>query len=108
MLHHGVLLPRVLLLVLALAHATGVVELVRRQVCEAECRSDGYDDDCTPGGDSPTCPCHCPSLQTHVASPLAVVAIVPATQAAAPFDSDDGLHPSPDPREIAHVPRRAA
>ena len=108
MLHQGVVLPRVLLLVLALAHATGVVELMRRQVCEVECRSDGCDDDCTPSSDAPSCPCHCPSLPTHLASPLATVAIVPATQAVPPFDSDDGLHPSPDPREITHVPRRAA
>jgi hypothetical protein len=97
----------VLVLVLALAHATGLVELVRRQACEAECRGDGCDEDCTPGSDSPSCPCHCPGQQTHVAPLIAAVAIAPATQAAPPVDRGDGLHASPDPREILHVPRHA-
>ena len=96
-----------LLLVFALAHATGLVELVRREACAAECRSDGCDEDCTPGNDSPSCPCHCPSLQTHVAPLIAAVAIAPAIQATPPVARDDRLHASPDPREISHVPRRA-
>ena len=100
--------PRALLLVLALLQATGIAEVMRRQACEAECRNDGCDDDCTPGTDSPLCPCHCPSLQTQVPAPIAAVTIVPATQAAAPFDGDDELHESPDPREISHVPRHGA
>jgi hypothetical protein len=98
--------PRALLLALALLHATGMAEVMRRQTCEAECRNDGCDDDCTPGNESPSCPCHCPSLQTHVPPRVATITIVPATQVA-PFDSDDGIHQSPDPREISHVPRRA-
>src|SRR6185503_16577425 len=104
--HSEALLPRVLLLVLAMAHATGLAEVIRRQACEAECRNDGCDDDCTPS-DSPSCPCHCPSLQTQIAPLVAAVAIAPATQAAPPHDGDDGFHPSPDPREISHVPRHA-
>lgn len=100
-------IPRALLLALALLQATGMAEVMRRQACEAECRNDGCDDDCTPGNDSPLCPCHCPSLQTHVPPPVAAVTLVPATQAAPPFDSDDGLHQNPDPREISHVPRHA-
>ncbi len=99
--------PRALLLVLALLQATGIAEVMRRQTCEAECRNDGCDDDCTPGSDSPVCPCHCPSLQTHVPPAVAAITVVPATQAAPPFDSDDGFHQSPDPREISHVPRHA-
>jgi hypothetical protein len=97
----------VLLLVLALAHATGLVELGRRAACAEECRSDGCDEDCTPGNDSPSCPCHCPTLQTHVAPLIAAVAIAPAKQAAPSIDREDRLHASPDPREISHVPRRA-
>lgn len=99
--------PRALLLVLVLLQATGMAEVMRREACAAECRNDGCDDDCTPGTDSPLCPCHCPSLQTHVPPPVAAVTLVPATQAAPPFDSDGGFHPSPDPREISHVPRHA-
>lgn len=100
-------MPRVLLLVLALVQATGLAEVMRRQVCEVECRSDGCENDCTPGNDSPSCPCHCPGLQTQVPPRLAAVAMAPPTQAAPPVDSDDGIHQSPDPREISHVPRHA-
>ena len=100
-------LPRVLLLVLALLQATGMAEVMRRQACEAECRDDGCGDDCTPGSDSPSCPCHCLGLQTHIPPRVAAIAIAPATQAAPPFDSDDGIPQSPDPREILHVPRHA-
>jgi hypothetical protein len=103
----AVALPRALLLVLALVQAAGLAEVMRRQTCEAECRTGGCDDDCTPGNDSPSCPCHCPSLQTHVPSPVAAVTLVPATQATPPFDREDRLHQSPDPREISHVPRHA-
>jgi hypothetical protein len=99
--------PRALLLVLALVQATGMAEVLQRHACEAECRGAGCDDDCTPGNDSPSCPCHCPSLQTHVPPPIAVVAVRAATQAARPFDREDRLHLNPDPREISHVPRRA-
>jgi hypothetical protein len=100
--------PRALLLALALLQATGMAEVMRRQACEAECRNDGCDDNCTPGSDSPLCPCHCPSLQTHVPALVAAVTIVPATQVAPLFDGDGGLHESPDPREITHVPRHGA
>jgi hypothetical protein len=101
MLRMTMCLPRALLIVLALLQATGLAEAMRRQTCEAEC----CDDECTPDNDAPSCPCHCPSLQTHVPPPVAAVTIVPPTQAVPPFDSDDGIHQSPDPREISHVPR---
>ena len=97
-------LPRALLLVLALVHATGMAAVMQRQACEAECRNDGCDNDCTPGDESPSCPCHCPSLQTSVPL-LTAVTIVPPTQPAPLFDSGNGIPPSPDPREILHVPR---
>jgi hypothetical protein len=97
--------PRALLLMLALLQATGLAEAMQRQICEAECRDNGCDDDCVPGNDSPSCPCHCPSLTTRVPAAVVAVAIPPATQAAPAIDSDDRLHLSPDPREILHVPR---
>lgn len=100
-------LPRALLLVVALVHATGMAEVMRRQACEMECRSDGCDNDCTPGNESPSCPCHCPSLQTNLPLYITAVTIIPATQPALLFDSGDGIPPSPDPREILHVPRYA-
>jgi hypothetical protein len=103
-----VVFPRALLLVLAVLHATGMTEVMRWQTCEAECRNDGCDDDCTPGNDSPSCPCHCPSLQTQSPPPVATVTIVPETQPLRPFASENGFHQSPDPREISHVPRHAA
>jgi len=101
-------IPRALLLVLALLQATGLAEAMRRTVCEAECRNGGCDTDCTPDSDSPSCPCHCPSLQTHVPPPIAAIAMPAATQAVPAFASDDRIHLSPDPHEILHVPRRAA
>lgn len=97
--------PRALLLVLALVHATGLAGVMREQTCKAECRSNGCGDDCTPGNESPACSCHCPSLQTQVPPHTVVTTVVPATQAAPVFDGDDSLHLSPDPREISHVPR---
>ena len=99
--------PRALLLMLALLQASGLVDAMQRQVCEAECRNDGGSDGCTPGNDSPSCPCHCPSLQTQMPAHLVAGTVMRATEAAPTFNSDDGLHLSPDPREISHVPRRA-
>ena len=97
--------PRALLLILALLQATGMIDVMQRQACEAECRNDGHDDDCTPGNDSPSCPCHCPSLQTQMPH-VAVVTVMPAIRVAPAFHSDNEFHLSPDPREISHVPRR--
>jgi len=102
-----VTVPRALLLILALLQATGMADAMQRQACEAECRNDGCNDDCTPGNDSPSCPCHCPSLQTQIPARIVAVTITPATQAAPEFDHYGGLPLSPDPREILHVPRRA-
>jgi hypothetical protein len=100
-----VTVSRVLLLVLALLHATGFDEVVRRAICEEECRSDGCNNDCTPG-DAPSCLCHCPSTPTATAPAIAVQAMPPASQATAIiFERTDPLLSSPDPREIWHVPR---
>jgi hypothetical protein len=97
---------RVLLLILALLQATGVAEAMRRQACEAECRDDGCDNDCTPGSEGPACPCHCPSMPTH-AAPVVIMTDAPLPTAAPPVRATaDRAHGSPDPREIAHVPRR--
>jgi len=100
--------PRALLLVLALLQATGIAEAVRRQACETECREDGCDDDCTPGNDSPSCPCHCPSSVGIAPPALAVIAVAaPIDVTPVHFASNDRAHSSPDPREILHVPRHA-
>ena len=84
-----------------------MAEVMRQQVCEAECRNDGFDNNCTPGDDSPSCPCHCPSLQTSLPLLITAVTIIPGMQPGLLFDSRDRVPPSPDPREILHVPRRA-
>lgn len=97
--------PRALLLVLALLQAAGVTEVMRRQICAAACRDDG-DTGCTPDGDSPSCQCHCPSLQTQVPAAIASVSVAPAPRPAPPFPRTQQALPSPDPREISHVPRR--
>jgi hypothetical protein len=100
--------PRALLLILALLQATGIAEAMRRDVCAQECRTDGCDNDCTPGNGAPACPCHCPASPSQTPPVIAVVA-VPAPTEATPvdFDRTDRVHLAPDPREILHVPRHA-
>jgi len=101
--------PRALLLILALLQATGIAELMRRQACEDECRTDGCKDDCTPGNDAPSCACHCPSSTTATPPTIAfVIAPMPTERTPVEFDRTDRVHASPDPREILHVPRHAA
>lgn len=98
-----------LLLVLALLQAGGIFDLVRRSTCEEECRQNGCGSDCTPDCDGPQCPCHCPSGVT--AAPAVVELTGPAATARpskVAFAAADQLRPSPDPREIQHVPRRPA
>lgn len=100
-----VALPRALLLVIALLQAGGIIDLVRRETCEAACERNGCKDDCTPGDDAPQCSCHCPSTTT-IKPPAIAVAIAPIGRTVAPaFVRADQFHPSPDPREILHVPR---
>jgi len=99
-------LPRALLLVLAMLHATGVTELVRRATCDEECKRDGCDNDCTPGSESPNCVCHCPSTPTATPPSVAAHVIEPPTQPSAiTFERSERRHRAPDPREILHVPR---
>jgi hypothetical protein len=98
--------PRVLLLVLALLQATGLAEAMRRDVCAAECRGDGCDGDCTPGNESPLCPCHCPVTPSITAPAMACVTLdAPGLGTDVTFDRTERAHTSPDPREILHVPR---
>lgn len=101
-------MPRALLLILALLQASGIAEVVRRQACQAECRGDGCDNDCTGGDDAPACPCHCPAAPS-MATPAIAAAPIAAPIEGAPivFDRTERRHPSPDPREILHVPRRS-
>lgn len=101
----GVGFPRILLLVLALLQAGGIFDLVRRTTCEQECKRNGCDD-CTPDGDSPMCSCHCPSGVTAVPKAVVVATVAPPTPVSKlTFDTVERLCPSPDPREILHVPR---
>ena len=97
-------IPRALLLVLALLQATGIADAMRRQACDR----DGCGDDCTPGNDAPSCPCHCPSTITHAPPVVGVVALgTPTVAILTSFRDADTVHLDPDPREILHVPRRA-
>jgi hypothetical protein len=101
--------PRVLLLVLALLQAGGILDLVRRSTCEAECRRNGCDRDCAPDHDAPQCSCHCPSGVTAAPAVFQVATSDPATPGSEiAFDAADQLCSSPDPREILHVPRQHA
>lgn len=97
--------PRALLVVLALLQATGIAEVVRRATCEEECESDGCDDDCAPGSDSPACVCHCPGAPVATAPGHVLETVAPAITAVIRFERTERFHASPDPREILHVPR---
>jgi hypothetical protein len=100
-------IPRALLLVLALLQAAGIVDLVRRETCEAECERNGCTD-CTPGDDGPSCSCHCASAPTIKPASVATTALLPIGEPVARvLAGGDRMHLSPDPREILHVPRRA-
>jgi len=102
----GVTSPRILLLVLALLQAGGIFDVMRRAACEAECERDDCKD-CAPD-DTGSCPCHCPSAPIATAPSVAVSAVAPVQPTALNFDRADRAPPTPDPREILHVPRRAA
>jgi hypothetical protein len=93
------------LLVLALLQAGGIIDVVRRETCEAECERNGCKD-CTSGDDAPQCPCHCPSAATTTPPSVAILTAARVDATLQPtFDRPDRLHLSPDPREILHVPR---
>ena len=102
------ILPRSLLLVLALLQAVGVFDAVRRTVCEEECRRDGCDGACTPDNDCPQCPCHSvgsASLAAAIASNVTVARVTYVTEVR--FIRTEQRPSRPDPREILHVPRPA-
>jgi hypothetical protein len=95
-------LVRVLVLVFALLHATGLSDAM-----EAACAEDCADgDDCGDEGCAPICPtCHCAPCPAGVAtSAMAAVLPVPTAPTVAAFHDVDDVVNSPDPREILHVP----
>ena len=96
-------LPRALLLALALLQAVGIADLMRRAVCEEECKSDGCDDkgpcDCS------ACPCHCPGAPSLTETRAVAEVAAPIAASAVVFADVDELRASPDPREILHVPK---
>ena len=98
-------LARIAVLALALAHAVGFAEQVRRVACEEECRDDGCEDHCGPS--EPSCRCHAPAASQLVAPAAVLVSTLDAPIVLARLDSVDRAHASPDPREILHVPRLA-
>jgi hypothetical protein len=100
--------PRIALLLLALLQAGGIFDLVRRSTCEAECKRNDCDD-CTPDRDAPQCSCHCTCGVTMAPATLQVATCAPVAGASEiAFDAADQLRPTPDPREIQHVPRQRA
>jgi hypothetical protein len=96
-------LARVLVVVLALAHAVGLADLVLDD--EVGCTDDGCGD-CLPDA---ACRCHCPSAMPMVESrPVQVASCATSPEAYVPFVAVERMHASPDPREILHVPRLGA
>lgn len=93
---------RALVILLALTHAVGLVDLVLDD--EEACTDDGCRD-CLPGA---ACRCHCPSTMPLVESRPSEVALGATHGTYVPFVATDRMHASPDPREILHVPRLGA
>lgn len=99
-------LARILVIALALSHAVGIAELVRKATCEEECQDDGCTDECGPN--EPSCACHCPTAPTLIgAAKVQVIEQVAMPLVVAPCSGDHRVHANPDPREILHVPRPA-
>lgn len=95
-------LLRLIVLVLVLAHTTGIAEAMQA-ACEDGCEDDGRDGACDPGC-APCASCHCalrsvvPERATsEIAPPLAIAGLLA-------FEAADRLPPSAEASEILHVP----
>jgi len=98
---------RVIVLALALTHAVGLAEEVRRDVCAAECEDDGCATDCGPL--EADCECHCPAGAQLVGTAVfELVSTIDPPPMFTTFEGGQRAHASPDPREILHVPKRVA
>jgi hypothetical protein len=97
-------LARALVIVLALAHAVGLADLLVRDSCEEICREDGCETDCVPGQEH-ACRCHCPSTMPLLGGKAQAIAKVDTPILLAPGEHLRRLHANPDPREILHVPK---
>jgi hypothetical protein len=101
-------LGRIVVLVLVLAHAAGLAELIERDACEEICREDGCNGNgCLPG-QTHTCRCNCTGVMLLLGGTRPVISKVDTPTRVAAADGTQRAHASPDPREILHVPRRAA
>ena len=95
---------RVVVFALALSHVAGIADLLLDDGCHELCPDDGCGDDCVPGN---TCRCHCPSAMPMIGTVLKQDAKLDTLAVRMP-ELEHHMHPSPDPREILHVPRRVA
>jgi len=88
-------------LALALGRAIGISDFV-----DMACAEDCSEQDCGDGGCPPICPsCHCVTrLPIQATSPVAGIAPPPPPASIAVFFAPGDVPPSPDPREILHVP----
>jgi hypothetical protein len=100
-------LLRILVLVFAIANASGLTDAVMGSACGDECVEVGSDSDCD-GTCPPVCPtCHC-AVRSPVAMTAAPVCVEPPRQALGVAFADGDRDPGcPDPSEILHVPRRS-
>lgn len=93
-----------LLLALALTHLVGLADVVLGDECDQVCQDDDCGTDCGPGA---TCRCHCPSSMPAIAA-VQLVATIEAPEPVEACREPHRAYPSPDPREILRVPKRAA
>jgi hypothetical protein len=94
-------LLRILVLAIALAHATGLTDLMIEAACGADCD----EPDCR-GSCPPACPtCHCaPRCPVGVTKDIVVLAPATPAPVTISFRDAEAAPSSPDPREILHVP----
>ncbi|MBI4510850.1 MAG: hypothetical protein HY698_14545 [Deltaproteobacteria bacterium] len=90
----------IVLLTLFIGQATGLTELVEADECAQPCPGDSPDGHCPPA--CQFCAC-CPTLRPAVLSQSA--AILPSQESHAVIGEQTETPPSPEPREILHVPK---
>jgi hypothetical protein len=91
---------RILVLAFALLHATGASDAIEA-VCGDACKEDCGDDEGCP----PLCvTCHAAHCPSGVVAARVAIEPPPPRTTAATFEATDDAAPSPDPRDILHVP----
>jgi hypothetical protein len=91
----------ILALALFVGQAIGLQELIDRDDCVQSCPGDDANGDCPLGCQSCTC---CPSTRPVLVTQIAVT--LPSLTHDVVRSAASGIPPSPDPKDILHIPKR--